>query len=184
MNGAKAGEGATVIGRGASFRGELQATGEVLVDGTLEGLVQAGGARLTIGREARVKADLEAQEVIVLGRVEGDIRGSERVELRSTADVVGDVFTRRFAMESDAKLRGQVDPTRAGEASAERPRPVPVAAPEAAEPEFGLFGGSGGRTSGSLPAGLAAAARGLESKDAPGLSALNVKPPAGNSSES
>lgn len=193
MNGVKAGESATVIGRGASFRGELRASGEVQVDGALEGLVQAEGARLTVGREARVKADIEAQEVIVMGRVEGNIRGAERVELRSTADVSGDVFTKRFAMESDAVLRGRVDPTRAGEPmERETPAPRPVvvpsartetaSGPEPLEAEFGLFG-SAGRGTGSMPSALAAAARGLESQEAPGLSALNARPQVRNTGE-
>jgi cytoskeletal protein CcmA (bactofilin family) len=194
VNGVKAGEGATVIGRGATFRGELRATGEVLVEGTVEGLIQAGGARLTVGQGARVKADIDAQEVIVMGRVDGNIRGTERVDLRSTAEVTGDIFSKRFAMEPDGVLRGRVDPTRAAEPliSGTRPEeakpagaPVNPPAPVEAEPleqEFGLFGGAG--RSGGMPAGLAAAAKGLESQETPaGLNALNVAPPAPDTDE-
>ena len=85
----KTSEGATVIGRSTTFRGELIGSDEVVIEGTVEGLVKAEGARLTIGKEAKVKADVTAQEVIIFGRVDGNVRATERVDLRSTAVVNG-----------------------------------------------------------------------------------------------
>lgn len=197
MNGLKTGENSTIIGRGATLRGELVSTEDVIVDGTVEGTITCTGARLTIAKDAKVRADLNAQEVVVLGRVEGNIRATERAELRAGAIVTGDIFAKRFAMEQDASLRGRVDPSRAGEAvpaSAEpaaAPRPVPVSAPApvaaSAAPSApapvpvpatpGLFGNTAPRQAGQMPAGLAAAARSFGSAGSPtGINALAGEP--------
>lgn len=109
------GEITTIIGRSATFRGELSSTDDLQIDGSFEGTIRQSSGRLTIGAEARVQASIVAPEVVVFGRVEGDIRAAGRVDLRSTAVVLGDIFAGRLSMEENASLRGQVDPTRAGE---------------------------------------------------------------------
>jgi cytoskeletal protein CcmA (bactofilin family) len=185
VTGIKAEEGVTVLGRGASFRGELSASGEVVIDGAMDGLVNVEGARLTIGKDARVHADINAQEVIVMGRLEGNIRASERVELRAGALVTGDVYAKRFAIEQEASFRGRVDPSRGGEPAAAEmaatqsvaeAKPRLEAAPGRVESQhetMGLFGG-GARPTGKMPAGLAAAARTLGSSATPaGINALS-----------
>jgi cytoskeletal protein CcmA (bactofilin family) len=109
------GEITTIIGRSATFRGELSSTDDLQIDGSFEGTIRQSSGRLTIGAEARVQASIVAPDVVVFGRVEGDIRATGRVDLRSTAVVLGDIFAGRLSMEENASLRGQVDPTRAGE---------------------------------------------------------------------
>ena len=165
-------EGTTVIGRGATVRGDVISSGDIVIEGVVEGSVQAEGARLTVGRDARVKAELRAQEVVVMGSVEGNLRASERVELRAGAAVRGDVFAKRFVMEEEAVLRGRVDPTRAGEAPAEQ---VKTPAAERGN-SVGLFSGAPVRPAGQMPTALAAAARGLSAPGTPaGLTALAVE---------
>jgi len=110
------GEVSTVIGRTATFRGDLSSMDDLQVDGEFEGTIRQTGGRLTVGAEARVKASIIAPDVVIHGRVEGDIRATGRVDLRSTAVVIGDIFAGRFSIEENASLRGQVDPSRAGEA--------------------------------------------------------------------
>ena len=180
----KTSESVTVIGRSTTFRGELMSTDEISIEGTVIGIVQAEGARVTVGKEARVKADITAQEVVVFGSVEGNVRATERVDLRSTAVVTGDLYAKRIAMEEDAVLKGKVDPNKAGEplvsgapkampaltVSEAKPgasfaaivMPTPVAAAEPAAPT--LFNPSTipvGRQEGRLPSMLAAAERSL-----------------------
>ena len=176
-------EGTTVIGRGAVVRGELIAGGDLVVEGVVEGTVRAEGTRVTVGKDARLRAEIVAQEVVVLGTVEGNLRASERVELRSGAGVTGDVFAKRFAMEEGAVLRGRVDPTRAGEpvnvggggVTASGTAKAAAAVSEKA-PAGGLFDAAPSRPVGQMPAGLAAAARSINSSAAPaGLSALAVE---------
>jgi len=119
------GEITTVIGRSATFRGDLSSTDDLHIDGAFEGTIRQTSGRLTIGAEADVHASIVAPEVVVYGRVEGDIRATGRVDLRSTAVVLGDIFAGRLSMEENAALSGQVDPSRAAE-------PVPVAVAPAA----------------------------------------------------
>ena len=111
------GEVSTVIGRTATFRGDFSSTDDLQVDGKFEGTIRLTGGRLTVGTEAHVNASIAAPDVVIYGRVDGDILATGRVDLRSTAVVVGDIFAGRFSMEENATLQGQVDPSRAGEAA-------------------------------------------------------------------
>jgi len=95
------------------INGELTGTGDLLVDGEVEGTIRLAAARLTVRTEGRVKATIVAQDVVVLGYVEGEIRATGRVELRDGAVVLGDVFSTRLAIEDGATLRGSVDPSKA-----------------------------------------------------------------------
>lgn len=160
-------EGTTTIGRGASLRGDLKTTGDIIIEGALDGSLHADESRVSVGREARVRADIIAREVIIEGHVVGNVRATERVELRSSATVEGNVFAKRFAMEENAALRGHVDPSGSSVTARPEPtpapatRPEPVAAPapvtaQAPAAETPLFNTQ--RPAGSMPAALAAAA--------------------------
>ncbi len=109
-------EAATVIGRSMKVRGEFSGSDDLLVDGEIDGVLKLASSRLTVRAEGLVRAMVLAQEVIVIGRIEGEIRATGRVELRNGAVVVGDIFAGRLSMEDGAVLRGRVDPTRASEA--------------------------------------------------------------------
>jgi cytoskeletal protein CcmA (bactofilin family) len=109
-------ETATVIGRSMKVRGEFSGTDDLMVDGEIDGVIRLSASRLTVRAEGVVRAMVLAQDVVVLGRIEGEIRATGRVELRSGAVVVGDVFAGRLSMEDGAVLRGHVDPARATEA--------------------------------------------------------------------
>ncbi|MDE1152067.1 MAG: polymer-forming cytoskeletal protein [Micavibrio sp.] len=165
---------ATIIGSSAKLRGELISSEDVLIEGQIDGSVSVEGGRLTIGREALVRADLRAREIVVLGKVEGKLQAEERIELRSTASVVGNLYSKRLSIEADATLRGFVDP--AGDAAAAEPvvaeEPAQAAAETAVEAGTpSLFGGP--RVQGTMPAGLAAAARSFGQGSVPvGVNAL------------
>jgi cytoskeletal protein CcmA (bactofilin family) len=96
-------------------RGEFSGTDDLLVDGEIDGVIRLPASRLTIRAEGIVRAAVLAKEVVVLGRLEGEVRATGRVELRNGAVVVGDVFAGRLSMEDGAVLRGNVDPARANE---------------------------------------------------------------------
>lgn len=106
-------EGETVIGREIRFHGELSGSADLIIDGEVDGQIRLPGARLTIRADGRVHASIFAQEVIVVGRVEGEIRATGRVELRDGSNVLGDVCTAHLSMEEGATMRGSVDPARA-----------------------------------------------------------------------
>jgi cytoskeletal protein CcmA (bactofilin family) len=108
-------EGATVIGRETKFRGEISGTTDLLIDGEVDGVIRLTGAKLTVRPEGRVRATVSAQDVVVAGQIEGEVRAAGRVELRDGAVVLGDVCAARLSIEEGATLRGGVDPARATE---------------------------------------------------------------------
>lgn len=108
-------ETTTLIGSSMTIRGEFHGTEELQVEGQIEGVVRLATSRLIVRPKGIVKASVMAQDVIVMGRIEGEVRATGRVELRAGAVVVGDVFAARLSMEDGAVLHGQVDPSRAAE---------------------------------------------------------------------
>ncbi len=108
-------EGATIIGRELKFRGDISGSTDLLIDGEVDGVIRLTAARLTVRAEGRVRATIVAQDVVVIGLIEGEIRATGRVELRDGAVVLGDVFAARLSIEEGATLRGSVDPSRATE---------------------------------------------------------------------
>lgn len=82
---------------------------ELFLDGTLEGTISLPDNRLTIGPNARVKADLVAGDVVIYGLVEGNIRVAGRIELRNSAVVTGDIRAERLSIEENATMKGKVE---------------------------------------------------------------------------
>jgi len=97
------------IGKTVVIRGELKGSEDLVVDGHLEGTISLGDSRLTIGPNANVAANLIAKDVLILGRLQGNIVASGRVELRAGSVVEGDVQALRLAVEDNAIFRGKVD---------------------------------------------------------------------------
>ncbi len=107
------------IGKTVVIRGEIKGGEDLTIDGRVEGTVQLPEHRLTIGPNAEVAADLTAGDVLVLGKVRGNVVATGRVELRAGCLVEGDVRALRLAIEDNAVLRGKVDLTQGAARSAE-----------------------------------------------------------------
>jgi len=107
----KPSENATVIGKSVTVRGELSGQEDLYMDGVVEGTISLTGARLTIGPNARVQADLQAQDIVIQGQVDGKVRATGRIELRSSAIVRGDLFAERLSIEENATVKGRVELT-------------------------------------------------------------------------
>lgn len=108
-------ESKTVIGPKTKISGEISGSENLTVDGQVEGVIRLEGACLTVRAEGHVRATVIAQDIIVLGRVEGEIRASGLLQLRGSAVVQGDVFAARLSIEDGATLRGHADPSKATE---------------------------------------------------------------------
>ena len=147
-------EGATIIGPHTKLRGDLTGSENLLVEGEVEGTISIPGGRVTIGEQGRVRARIFAQEIIVSGRVQGDLLATDAIHLRATAMVLGNVVSPRFLVEQDALLRGHVEPARATEPTGDSVTP----SAHAGGPQEFLFDAEPADHT-SLPAGLAAAAR-------------------------
>ena len=101
------------IGKTVVICGEVKGSEDLIVDGRVEGTVSLSDSRLTIGPNANVAADLSAKDVLILGRVQGNVVASGRVELRAGCSVEGDIRALRLAVEDNAIFRGKVDLTQA-----------------------------------------------------------------------
>jgi cytoskeletal protein CcmA (bactofilin family) len=133
------GETAAVIGKSLQIRGEVNGSEDLLVDGNVEGTITLSESRLTIGPNATVNANVSARDVIVLGRLVGDIKASGRVELRKGCDLAGDIFSTRLSIEENAMFRGKVDLIQSGDKAAVASSATPAAPPKTAAPETPLF---------------------------------------------
>jgi len=101
--------GGASISQGIKIKGEVTGSEDLYVDGHVEGRLNLSNGTLTVGPNGIVKADVDAREVTVGGRVEGNITGRDKVHLLSTGQVSGEVRTERLAIEDGATLRGKVE---------------------------------------------------------------------------
>jgi len=101
--------GTACISQGIKIKGEVTGSEDLFVDGIVDGKLNLANGSLTIGPNGHVKADVNAREVIVRGRVEGKVTGRDKVQLWSTGQVTGEVQTDRLSIEDGALLRGRVE---------------------------------------------------------------------------
>jgi cytoskeletal protein CcmA (bactofilin family) len=125
-----------VLTSGIRIKGELSGKSELLIDGELEGKIRLMESTVTVGASGRVKSDISAREIAVRGKVDGTLRGRERVILGNSSHVRGDLEAPRVMIEDGAVFKGKVEMGRAEEprqASREIPRkalqPSPSVAP-------------------------------------------------------
>jgi cytoskeletal protein CcmA (bactofilin family) len=99
------------IGKTIVICGEVKGSEDLLLDGRVEGTVDLGENRLTIGPNAQIAADLSARDVLIMGHVQGNVVATGRVELRSGCNLEGDIKAMRLAIEDNAVFHGKVDLT-------------------------------------------------------------------------
>jgi len=102
------------IGRTLVIKGELSAAESLYIDGRIEGKISLPDHRVTIGRNGIVQANITAREVVVMGKVAGNIQCTDRVDIRSEGSVAGDVSTIRISIEDGAVVKGGIE-VRSGE---------------------------------------------------------------------
>lgn len=106
---------------GIKIKGEITGSEDLFIDGNVEGKITFRNAVLTVGPNANVKADIDAREIVIRGRVEGKLDGSERVQIGNTAKVIGDIRSSRIAIEDGAEFRGKVEAGKAPSRPADNP---------------------------------------------------------------
>ncbi len=97
------------IGRTLVIKGELSAAESLYIDGRIEGKISLPDHRVTVGRNGTVQANISAREVVVMGKVSGNIECSDRVDIRSEGSVAGDVSTIRISIEDGAVVKGGIE---------------------------------------------------------------------------
>lgn len=96
------------IGRSLVIKGEVSGSESLFIDGRIEGQVNLADARLTVGRNGVVNANITAREVVIMGTVTGNVQCTDRLDLRNEGSLTGDVVTQRISVEDGAVLKGSV----------------------------------------------------------------------------
>jgi cytoskeletal protein CcmA (bactofilin family) len=112
-------ERATVnIGKSVVIKGELSGSEDLTIEGHVEGKIELRQNVLTIGPNGKIKAQVFAKAVIILGEVTGNVTASEKVDIRDNGSVDGDIAAPRVAIAEGAHFRGSIDMQRAGAGAA------------------------------------------------------------------
>lgn len=105
---------AAQLGKSLRVKGEIAGSEDLYIDGEVEGKITLQGNNLTIGPNGNVRAEVTAHSITVLGRLEGNVRAADRVEIRKTGSLEGNLVTARIAIEEDAVFRGSIDIVKPG----------------------------------------------------------------------
>ena len=108
----------TRLGSTLHVKGEISGNEDLLIDGSVEGLVQLGERKLTVGTTAKVAADIFAGAVVVYGNVKGNVRAKERIEIKKDGSVAADLTTPQIMIEDGAYFRGSIEIERSAEKEA------------------------------------------------------------------
>lgn len=124
------------IGKSLVIKGEVTGSESLYIDGRVEGSINLSGNRVTVGRNGVVAANINAREIVVLGKVRGNLTASDRVDIRSDGSLTGDVIAARISIEDGAYFKGGIDirkggqPAQATKANGED-KSIPAAEPAA-----------------------------------------------------
>ena len=113
------------IGKGLHVKGDITGTESLFIDGRLEGSINLPANRVTIGRNGQVAANIVAREVVILGKVRGNVSAVDRVDIRAEGALNGDVAAARISIEEGAFFKGGIDIRKVDA------KPAAVSAPEA-----------------------------------------------------
>jgi cytoskeletal protein CcmA (bactofilin family) len=120
------------IGKSLVIKGEVTGSESLYIDGRVEGSINLSGNRVTIGKNGVVSANISAREIVILGKVKGNLTASDRVDIRNEGSLTGDVVAQRISIEDGAYFKGGIDIRKPGQkqeaAMAESPSPAPARA--------------------------------------------------------
>jgi cytoskeletal protein CcmA (bactofilin family) len=103
------------IGKSLVIKGEVSGSESLYIDGRVEGSINLAGNRVTVGRNGVVAANINAREIVVLGKVRGNLTASDRVDIRNEGSLTGDVVAQRISIEDGAFFKGGIDIRKPGQ---------------------------------------------------------------------
>ena len=132
---------AAVIGKGVSIKGQIFSKEDLVIDGEIEGTVEAHEHRVTVGPNGRVQAGIRSREIVAQGTIHGNVEATDKIDIKKDARLVGDIKTARIVIEDGAYFKGSIDITK----SEAKAQPARAAAPAAAvsAPSGTASGGQG-----------------------------------------
>src|SRR3954454_12895952 len=120
------------IGKSLVIKGEVTGSESLYIDGKVEGSIQLPGNRVTVGRNGQVSANINAREVVVLGKVRGNLNASDRVDIRNEGSLTGDVVAQRISIEDGAFFKVCIDIRKPGQMQKDAKEPVSIESSPAA----------------------------------------------------
>jgi len=127
-----AGTGSATIGKAVMIKGQIFSREDLIIDGEVEGTVEAQEHRVTVGPNGKVQAGIKAREIVVLGSIQGNVDAADKIEIKKDARLVGDIKTARIVIEDGAYFKGSIDITKDIKAPAQAQRPEKSAQPAVA----------------------------------------------------
>ena len=103
------------LGKSLVIKGEVTGSESLYIDGRVEGSINLPGNRVTVGRNGVVAANISAREIVVLGKVRGNMTASDRVDIRGEGSLTGDVVAQRISIEDGAYFKGGIDIRKPGQ---------------------------------------------------------------------
>src|SRR5271157_5332850 len=103
------------LGKSLVIKGEVTGSESLYIDGRVEGSINLPGNRVTVGRNGVVSANIAAREIVVLGKVRGNMTASDRVDIRGEGSLTGDVVCQRISIEDGAYFKGGIDIRKPGQ---------------------------------------------------------------------
>jgi cytoskeletal protein CcmA (bactofilin family) len=103
------------IGKSLVIKGEVTGSESLYIDGRVEGSINLAGNRVTVGRNGVVAANISAREIVVLGKVRGNLTATDRVDIRNEGSLTGDVVAQRISIEDGAFFKGGIDIRKPGQ---------------------------------------------------------------------
>jgi len=97
------------IGKSLVIKGEVSGSESLYIDGRVEGSINLPGNRVTVGRNGVVNANVSAREIVVIGKLKGNLTATDRVDIRNEGSLTGDVIAQRISIEDGAYFKGGID---------------------------------------------------------------------------
>jgi cytoskeletal protein CcmA (bactofilin family) len=109
------------LGSSLQIKGHITGTEDLQIDGKVDGPISLRGHGLTVGPAAQLTSEIHAREVVVYGKVVGNVHARDRVDVKSDGSVIGDISTARISIEDGAQFKGriEIDPTKSHSAAAD-----------------------------------------------------------------
>jgi len=118
------------IGKSISIKGDLTGNEDIVIEGTVEGKVDLPNNQLTVGANGTVRAEVTAKGIVIIGRVSGNVHGTERIEVQATGVVEGDVVAPKLAIAEGAIVNGSITMSKKASAADAPSTPSPSGSPE------------------------------------------------------
>jgi len=103
------------LGKSLVIKGEVSGSESLYIDGRVDGSITLPGNRVTVGRNGVVSANISAREIVVLGRVRGNLTASDRIDIRAEGSLTGDIVAQRISIEDGAYFKGGIDIRKPGQ---------------------------------------------------------------------